>query len=385
MLTPDISHLRGRFREASLPGNLLRFGEALREAGLPITPVRLIDAARAAGLIDLADPGDLYWALRLLLVDKPSDLALFDAVFHHFWLGGPLLPAPVPTDPAAELTEAPGSGGTFQILQAGGEEAAAGAESLTIPIYSPSEQLAERDFATLDPADADRLAYLVSQIAKRLVTRPSRRRKIALRGREIDLRRTLRSNFKYGGLPVELARRRRRRRRGPIVVLCDVSRSMAVYSRFLLQFVYGLQNTPGKVESFVFSTQLFRVTERFRNQPLDRVIQEIRLLAREWAGGTRIGHSLAAFDRIYGPRVLTRRTIVIILSDGLDTGELDELDAAMAGIRWRAGKIIWLNPLAGDVRYEPLAGGMRTALPYVDVFAPAHNLASLSQLRDQLD
>jgi uncharacterized protein with von Willebrand factor type A (vWA) domain len=295
------------------------------------------------------------------------------------------LPAPVPVEPATETSDLTAGGGSFQILQAGGEDAAEGVESLTIPIYSPTEQLAERDFASLDPAEADRLAYLVTQIAKRLVTRPSRRRQAARRGREIDLRRTIRSNFQYGGLPVELARRKRRRRRGPIVVLCDVSRSMAVYSRFLLQFVYGLQNTPGRVESFVFSTRLHRVTERFRHRPADQVFREIRTLARAWAGGTRIGHSLSAFVRGYGPRVLTKRTVVIILSDGLDTGDLDELDRAMAGIRWAAGKIIWLNPLAGDVRYEPLAGGMRTALPYLDVFAAAHNLISLAQLREQLE
>lgn len=372
------------FAEGTLPGNLLRFGEALRTAGLPATPARLIEAARASGTLDLGDPGDLYWALRALLVDRPGDFPAFDRLFQQFWLSGPA-PLPVATmpDEDAERT-APPAGGAFQITRPTDDAAAEAGESLTIPVYSPDENLAERDFATLDPAEADRLAHLITQIAKRLTTRPSRRRRAAPRGREIDLRRTIRINFKYGGLPVELARRRKRRRRGPIVVLCDVSRSMAVYSRFLLQFVYGLQNSPGKVESFVFSTRIHRVTDLFRARDTMAAYAAIRAYSREWAGGTRIGASLADFAHDYGPRLLNRRTVVIILSDGLDTGDLVQLDAALADLRWRAGQIMWLNPLAGDVRYEPLAGGMRTALPYLDVFAPAHNLASLSALRDQL-
>lgn len=384
-MIPDPTLQPLRFREGSFPGNLLRFGEALRRAGLPITPARLIDATRATDLVDLADPGDLYWTLRLVLTDKPSDLPLFDTIFHHFWLIGPEPPRPI--DTSGGEADSPGSvtGGAVQILRTTGEEADEAAESLAIPIYSPSEDLGGRDFASLDPAEADRLAYLVTQLAKRLVTRPGRRRQAAPRGKELDLRRTIRRNFKHGGLPVELSRRRRRRKRGPIVVLCDVSRSMAVYSRFLLQFVYGLQNTSGgRVESFVFSTRLHRITDRLRNQSIDWVFRSIRVWSREWAGGTRIGHSLAEFARLYGPRILSRRTVVIILSDGLDTGNLDELESAMSEIQWRAGKVIWLNPLAGDVRYEPLAGGMRTALPFVDVFAAAHNLESLAALRDEL-
>ncbi|HEX2173177.1 MAG TPA: VWA domain-containing protein [Dehalococcoidia bacterium] len=381
----DSSHPSERFREGSFPGNLLRFGEVLRQAGLPVTPARLIDATRAVDLIDLADPGDVYWTLRVLLVDQPADLPVYDALFHHFWLAGPDPPRPVATERTAEETAGIAAGGSVQIVQTGAGEDIEATESLTIPIYSPSEDLGARDFGTLDPAQAERLAYLVAQLAKRLVTRPSRRRQAAPRGRELDLRRTIRRNFKYGGLPVELSRRRRRRRRGPIVVICDVSRSMSVYSRFLLLFVHGLQNAAGgRVESFVFSTRLYRVTENLRGQPVDQVFRQLQVFSRDWAGGMRIGRSLAEFVRRHGPRVLTRRTTVIILSDGLDTGDLEELDRAMAEIRWRAGKVIWLNPLAGDVRYEPLAGGMRTALPYLDVFAAAHNLTSLAALRDQL-
>jgi uncharacterized protein with von Willebrand factor type A (vWA) domain len=197
-------------------------------------------------------------------------------------------------------------------------------------------------------------------------------------------RRIVRRNMKYGGTIIELARKRKKIRKPRLVVICDVSRSMDTYSRFLLQFIHAMQNTIGKVESFVFSTSLTRVTEYFKNddilEALDRIAREVH----DWSGGTRIGQSLTTFNQVWAKKLLNRHTIVVILSDGLDTGDAEILRTAMEDLQEHAGKVVWLNPLLGSKDYRPLARGMSTALEHVDVFAPAHNLASLEALSKHL-
>jgi len=190
--------------------------------------------------------------------------------------------------------------------------------------------------------------------------------------------------MKYGGTIVELARKRRKIRKPRLVLICDVSRSMDTYSRFLLQFIHAIQNTIGKVESFVFSTTLTRVTPYFKGEEITDALDRIARDVHDWSGGTRIGHSLQTFNEKWARKLLNRHTIVLILSDGLDTGDAEVLRAAMEELDARAGKVIWLNPLLGSKDYRPLARGMSTALEHVDVFAPAHNLASLAELGKHL-
>jgi uncharacterized protein len=186
--------------------------------------------------------------------------------------------------------------------------------------------------------------------------------------------------LKYGDTIIELARRKKKIRKPRIVLICDVSRSMDSYSRFLLQFIYAFQNSLGKVESFVFSTSLTRVTDYFKHEDIGDALERIAREVHDWSGGTRIGQSLRAFNRDYGQKMVDHNTIVLILSDGLDTGDAEILGEAMEDLAQRACKVIWLNPLLGSQDYRPLARGMSTALPHVDVFAPAHNLASLQEL-----
>ncbi len=159
---------------------------------------------------------------------------------------------------------------------------------------------------------------------------------------------------------------------------------MDTYSRFLLQFIYAIQNTLGRVESFVFSTRLTRVTEYFRNNDIYEALELIPREVPDWSGGTRIGESLRTFNEDWALRVLTSHTIVMMMSDGLDTGDASLLEEQMAKIEQRAGKVIWLNPLLGNEDYRPLARGMSAALPHVDIFASAHNLASLQELGKHL-
>jgi uncharacterized protein with von Willebrand factor type A (vWA) domain len=197
----------------------------------------------------------------------------------------------------------------------------------------------------------------------------------------VDLRRSMRANLMRGEI-IELRRRERRRRKVRLVLLCDVSGSMDLYSRFLLQFLFALQNVFGRVETFTFATRLTRVTDHLRGASYRHALKRLADV-RDFSGGTRIGDSLAEFNRSWG-HLVNRRTIVIVLSDGWDTGEPDVLAAEMLAIKRKAGRMIWLNPLLGNPSYEPLTRGMAAALPLVDRFAAAHNLASLRDLAGHL-
>ena len=197
----------------------------------------------------------------------------------------------------------------------------------------------------------------------------------------MDLRRSIRANLMKGEI-IELRRRARRRKKVRLVLLCDVSGSMDLYSRFLLQFLFALQNVFGRVETFTFATRLTRVTEHLKG-PSYKVALKRLTEVRDFSGGTRIGESLREFNRSWG-QLVDRHTIVIVLSDGWDTGEPEELAAEMLALKRRAGRVIWLNPLLGNPSYEPLTRGMAAALPLVDHFAAAHNLSSLRDLARHL-
>jgi uncharacterized protein with von Willebrand factor type A (vWA) domain len=207
-----------------------------------------------------------------------------------------------------------------------------------------------------------------------------RRRPVRRRGR-VDLRRTLRANLTRGEI-IELRYRQRKRRKVKLVLLCDVSGSMDLYSRFLLQFLFALQHVFSRVETFTFSVHLTRVTDYLRARSYREVLRRLQEV-RDWSGGTRIGESLAEFNRHWA-HLVDRRTIVILLSDGWDTGDPEVLATELLRIKRRAGRVIWLNPLLGNPSYQPLTRGMAAALPLVDHFAAAHNLAALRELADRL-
>ena len=261
------------------------------------------------------------------------------------------------------------------------EEGADDGEPLEVPGRSEREVLMDRDFSTFPAEDLDEVARLTVLIAKRLARRVSRRRRPTRRGGVIDLRRSMRANMMKGEI-IELRRRERRRRKVRLVLLCDVSGSMDLYSRFLLQFLYALQNVFGRVETFTFATRLTRVTEQLKGPSYQLALRRLTEV-RDFSGGTRIGESIQEFNRSWR-QLVDRHTIVLVLSDGWDTGEPDVLAAEMLALRRRAGRVIWLNPLLGNPSYEPLTRGMAAALPLVDHFAAAHNLASLRDLAGHL-
>lgn len=371
-----------------LTRNVLQFGRLLRANGLLVTPSELFDSLRAMKAIDLHDRTEVQLGLRTILTARLEDLPIFDELFDVFWRS---LTASdqqaVPSDSDAMSTEGPAQEGaqTIQVkLEAReeGEENEDGEDELAL--YSPVEVVVNKDFSAFQADEMAEIAKAIMLIARKLATRESRRTRIASKSHQIDPRRTMRRNIKYGGTIVELARKTKKIRKPRIVLICDVSRSMDSYSRFLLQFIHAFQNSLGKVESFVFSTTLTRVTDYFKHEEISAALDRIASEVHDWSGGTRIGQSLRTFNKEYGRKLVDHNTIVLILSDGLDTGDAEILGEAMEELAERACKVIWLNPLLGSQDYRPLARGMATALPHVDVFAPAHNLASLQELSRHL-
>ncbi|HET8578584.1 MAG TPA: VWA domain-containing protein [Methylomirabilota bacterium] len=377
----------------NLASATLAFGQMLRAAGLPLTVTELMGAVRALEVIDLMDRHEVYLALRTTLVARHEEIPAFDRCFDAFWkfhadegqgLEG-LLSAAETAKQDAEGTGPGETGGEHRAsvaLEGWEESAGEDGEPLEVPGVSDRDVLMDQDFSTFPAEDLDEVARLTVLIAKRLARRISRRRRPTRRGGMIDLRRSMRANMMKGEI-IELRRRERRRRKVRLVLLCDVSGSMDLYSRFLLQFLYAIQNVFGRVETFTFATRLTRVTEHLKG-PSYRLALGRLTEVRDFSGGTRIGESLQEFNRSWA-RLVDRHTIVILLSDGWDTGEPELLTNELLTLKRRAGRLIWLNPLLGNPSYEPLTRGMAAALPLVDHFAAAHNLASLRELAGHLN
>jgi uncharacterized protein with von Willebrand factor type A (vWA) domain len=374
-------------RHADLQRNIIDYCRLLRERELLVTPSEVIDAIRTADAVDITDRQEFKTALRSVLTAKPEDIPVHDATFDEFWRGRlqELMQDRGEEGVATQDDQAQGEDMPQpQVSQGDESDADEDEEGMDMPLYSPVEVLAARDFSTFVPDEMQEIARAIMVVARRLATRESRRYRSTQRGHAIDLRRTMRRNIKYGGTVVELARKKRKIRKPKIVLICDVSRSMDTYSKFLLQFIYALQNTLGRVESFVFSTRLTRVTDYFKTSDIYTALDRIAREVPDWSGGTRIGESLKVFNSDWALRTVNKHTIVLIMSDGLDTGDASVLEHEMEQIQRRAARVIWLNPLLGNEDYRPLARGMSAALPHVNLFASAHNLASLQSLGKHL-
>ncbi|MBI3987990.1 MAG: VWA domain-containing protein [candidate division NC10 bacterium] len=372
----------------------VRFCRALRERGLLVTPAEAIDAVKTLNLVDLGDRQEVYWGLRSVLTSRVEDLPIFEELFETFWgfngsspqsLKGLLGGMPPPTTEVQEpppTPKRPTKGMALSLERWLNPDEGQG-EPIGLPGMSDQEALIDKDFSIFGAEELEEITKVATRIARRLAARPSRRRKPTRKGQWVDLRRTFRRSLKTGGDPIELTFQERKTRKTKLVTLCDVSGSMDLYSRFLLQFLYALQNSFARVETFTFSTSLSRITDHLKGHPYLSALGRLSGDVRDWSGGTRIGPSLTTFNKEW-PSLVDKRTIVIILSDGWDTGEPEELAEALVTLKKRSGRLIWLNPLLGSPTYQPLTRGMQAALPYVDVFASAHNLASLKTLERHL-
>jgi uncharacterized protein with von Willebrand factor type A (vWA) domain len=380
-----------------LPDNILHFARALRVAGLPIGPGRVLDALRAVEAVGLANKDDFYWALNAVLVNRRDQQPLFDQAFHVFWrnpqlmqkLMALLLPE-MQVDRAAQedleelsrrLAEAlQGRKGADRERDDREEEEPPELELDASLTFSAREILQKRDFEKMS---TDELAQAKRAIAAmRLPVRDvaTRRFRPDPRGRRADMRATLRAALRQGGDTIPLAWKKRRRRPPPLVVLCDISGSMAQYSRMLLHFLHAVTNDRDRVHSFVFATRLSNVTRYLRHRDVDVALDKITEAVDDWSGGTRIGACLKEFNRVWSRRVLGQGAVVLVITDGLDRRGAWGVAQEMERLHKSCRRLIWLNPLLRYDAYAPKTLGARAILPHVDEVRSVHNLESLSDL-----
>jgi len=381
-----VASARGK---GTLP-NMMAFGRALKQLGVKVSLSQVLDASRSADLVDIAERKDFRALLRANLISQKEDFPVFDMLFDCFWREQSYERVPMETmDIQGTPTESQAPEGGDE--EGGLEEAASEAiaqenlplenlDEFAVPTYSPQELMNRKDFSEMSVEESRAIARAILLIATKIATQISRRKKIARKGAVVDPRSTLRRSMKFGGEVIELSHRKRRIKKTKVVLLCDVSGSMDCYSRFLIQFMYGLQNELWGVETFVFSTSLSRITHLIRTKNIVDALDKISGTILGWSGGTNIGRSLHTFNRNFAPSMVTHRTVVVVISDGWDRGDVSLLEKEMQDIKRRAKKIIWLNPLLASENYEPLCKGMQAALPYLDLFLSVHNVNSLVSL-----
>ncbi|MBC8259943.1 MAG: VWA domain-containing protein [SAR324 cluster bacterium] len=374
----------------SLSANLVSFCSYLRKNGLGLGLGEQMDALRALEKVNIEQGIAFRMALRTTLAKSIQEQEIFDEHYQHFWHVWDSAEnlheryKAKKEEPAAVVIDARPHKQTFVSINdwlGGAEKAEVEKEAAG---YSPFETEDERDFSTFQAEELAVVMQLINEAGKALATRFSRRTLNAKKRGLIDLRRTMRLSLRRGGEILDLAFKQRRRQRLKLVLLCDVSKSMDLYSRFLIQFIYAFQSVYRRIETFVFSTSLHQITETLRKEELYTALAQLSRTVPDWSGGTKIGASLGQFVSQHGLKLVDSQTVVLIISDGWDTGEVDLLENNMRFLQKHARKVIWLNPLKGSSGYEPTTRGMQAALPFIDIFASAHNLNSLRKLVSHL-
>jgi uncharacterized protein with von Willebrand factor type A (vWA) domain len=371
----------------SLLENLLTFGRLLKRAGIDTHTGRTTDVVEALAHVNLDSRDEVYHASRALLVHRKDQIPIFDVAFDAFWRahraetirnrrrhdnanGGVSI---------VDLRGVVGSGETAD--EAPDDDAT---DPERVVTWSDRDGTANRDFGELT---ADELAEARRALARLAWTPGERRTRRWVRGRgaRVDLRRAIAESLRTGGDVVRLPRRRRRIRPRPLVLLCDVSGSMERYSRMLLQFAHTVTRRHQRVETFLFSTRLTRVTRELRLSGPDDALASVSRAVTDWSGGTRIGQAVREFHQRWSRRVLHRGPVVLLISDGWDLGDPVELGEQIARLQRSCHRLVWLNPLIGTADYAPLTRGLQAALPFVDDFLPARTLNNLTDLAIHLN
>ena len=368
-----------------LVSNLLALGRVLRQHGIDVHPGRLLDVIDALGYLELGSRGDVYYACRALLVHRPEQIPIFDRVFNAFWLGERVATPHQPyADEHRAVVETNGVLELADVNRDGQEHDATDTTEHRRPTWSDLGVLATKDFEAFTAAEIAEGTAALSL----LVWHPGERRTrrwVRGRGSKIDLRRSIAESLRTDADVVTLWRRTRALRPRPLVLLCDISRSMDRYSRMLLHFAHGIASPHRRVEAFLISTTLTRVTRQLRLAKPDEALAAVSRSVNDWSGGTRIGEALKEFHQRWGRRVLNGGPVVLLISDGWDCGDPAELAAQIARLQRSCYRLIWLSPLAGTEGYEPLTRGLEAALPFVDDFLPARTLTNLADLTVHLN
>lgn len=386
-----IANSDGTFAE-----NILHFARTLRRAGIPVGPGRVIEAIKAVECSGLERRDDFYWTLHAVFVNRHDQWPLFDQAFHIFWRNPDILKKMMdmmlPTtyldkvqeeedqiskrlSQALAPSEAPEGANEDQ-----GEEVEINAELTT----SDSEMLQEKDFENMSVEELEEAKKALQKLRLPIREVKTRRLTANMRSGKVDMRRTLRASQRSGGAIIPLRFKSPTKRHPPLVVLCDISGSMTQYSRMLLHFMHALTNDRDRVHTFVFGTRLTNITRYMRYRDVDEALDAVSEKVEDWSGGTRIGSTIAEFNKFWSRRVLGQGAVVLFISDGLDRDTGDGLGPEMERLHKSCRQLIWLNPLLRFDGFEPKARGIKAILPNVDIFKTVHNLQSLADLSEIL-
>jgi uncharacterized protein len=353
--------------------HIVTFGRVLREAGLEVGPGRVADALKGLDAVGLSRQDDVYWTLRQTLVSRREDIEPFDRAFRAWFLRTAVEPA------AAATTPPPSQGERRKGAPPGPGPEVDGGEAL-LGAWSEDELLRTKDFASMTPEELARAKRLIHEIAVARPQRRTRRLRPDSKGLALDVRALVRASLSTGGDPVERAFRSRTAAPRKLVLILDVSGSMEAYARALLLYLHAARGSGRGVETFAFGTRLTRLTPELGARNPETAFEAAAARVQDWSGGTRIGASLKAYNDEWGRRSMTRGAVVVILSDGCERGDAQLAGKEMERLARQAFAVVWVNPLKGHAEYEPLAGGMRAALPFVDRFLSGHDVASLESL-----
>lgn len=349
------------------------FTRALGRAGIAADPSSTIEFCRALELIDIGNPADFRAAARAIFVHCRDDLPAFEQTFAEYWYGRWQPVARQTTDGDTEV-----SGSWPRTAQDVQEQALPDSDDDPQALYSNAEILADRDLATLDERQVEQARRLIRQFASAFPAVRTRRFRAVRRGRVPDFRRVLRGLARRGNDDVTLPYRDRSPRRTRLALLCDVSGSMRGYTEFLLELIYGLRRELPVTEIAVFATRLTVISDLLKSRDMEGSLRQVMRTAADWGGGTDIGGCLREFNRKYARTLLSTRSVMVILSDGLDRGDPLLMREEMGQLRRHVSRLIWLNPLLRYADYEPLTRGMRTAMPRLDLFLPCHSIGALA-------
>jgi uncharacterized protein with von Willebrand factor type A (vWA) domain len=393
--TPDYAELDEVSRMVSI--KLAAFLRTLRDNGFPVGLAEGRDAATLMASDYAGRPGLLRSALKHLFSARKSDWEKFDGLFDAFWLGKrvrsrSLTIGSTKTANSPSLKNLQDNGAdapanqsaTDQVPSSGDAPDGRGGEG-KMEGASRAENLAEVDFRALaDPEQIEQAHLAAARLAKVMRTRLTRRDLARRRGYRLDLRRTIHKNISHGGVPVTLVKRQRKDKPLRLVALLDASGSMSMYTSMFLRFIHGVLDEFREAEAFLFHTRLAFVSDAMKEKDAGRALDRLSLLAQGTGGGTKIGESLKTFNRWHAARVIHSRTVVMIVSDGYETGDAALLGREMAALAKRCRRIVWLNPMMAWKGYAPVAAGIKAALPHVDLYAPANTLQSLTALEPYL-
>ena len=379
MPSPLIRH------QTELSANIVLLCRFLRKKSFNITAIEEADALKAISYLPINSEDYFRGALKSVLTKSQFQYAKFDDYYHEFKAQLKKATESKVKDVPEEKRKPEKKSKQAQFdalkdwLNLNPSE-----EEKAIASFSGLEVLTKKDFLDLSEDEMQLMLRVLQKMARKLAHQKSRLRKKSKRRQRLDLKQTIRANMRRGGEIQQLVFSKKKDRKLKLVLLCDVSRSMDLYSRFFIHLMYAFQNAYDKIETLVFSTALHKVSEILDTNAFDKAFQMISERVPHWSGGTTIGSCLHDFAQNYGHGMLDKKTIVLILSDGWDTGEPEVMKDAMKTIHKKSKKVIWLNPLAGSPDFSPEAIGMKTALPYIDALASAHNLESLKQVLQQL-